>query len=395
MEIPVAAVLRKLRERAGFSMERLARECGYKGASSYQRYENADQFTKSLLPVPLAIKIASALSGHGDPPVTREEALALAGVRPDADGRLTASGVDARSGTDNAILGQPEIDLQKATNLPASNTLIRDLPVYGVAVGGKEEEFSFNGSVVDYVRRPPSLMKINNAFGVYVTGDSMSPRFENGDLVFVHPGRPAKPGNDVIVELHGEHGAPGPCYIKRLVRRTDNQIVLAQFNPPRGDITIDAARLTPQVAAPHSPENSAPVDTHTGTAIDQAYIGACTGAKLDDLRMVARIVGGRRVADGVRFFVAPASVRIADQAEREGTLESLRASGATILHSACGACIGLGPARLGAGEVGISSSSRNFQGRMGDPSSQTYLSSPYTVAASALAGCIADPRGYL
>jgi 3-isopropylmalate/(R)-2-methylmalate dehydratase large subunit len=161
------------------------------------------------------------------------------------------------------------------------------------------------------------------------------------------------------------------------------------------EITIDAAGLTPQVAAPHSPENSAPVDTHTGTAIDQAYIGACTGAKLDDLRMVARIVGGRRVADGVRFFVAPASVRIAEQAEREGTLESLRASGATILHSACGACIGLGPARLGAGEVGISSSSRNFQGRMGDASSQTYLSSPYTVAASALAGCIADPRGYL
>jgi 3-isopropylmalate/(R)-2-methylmalate dehydratase large subunit len=171
-----------------------------------------------------------------------------------------------------------------------------------------------------------------------------------------------------------------------------------QSDPDAGvarEFTIDAAGLTPQVAAPHSPENSAPVDTHAGTAIDQAYIGACTGAKLDDLRMVARIVEGRRVADGVRFFVAPATVRIADQAEREGTLASLRASGATILHSACGACIGLGPARLGAGEVGISSSSRNFQGRMGDASSQTYLSSPYTVAASALAGCIADPRGYL
>jgi 3-isopropylmalate/(R)-2-methylmalate dehydratase large subunit len=161
------------------------------------------------------------------------------------------------------------------------------------------------------------------------------------------------------------------------------------------EITIDAAHLTPQVAAPHSPENSAPVDVHAGTAIQQAYIGACTGAKLDDLRMVARVMGGRRAADGVRFFVAPASLRIAAEAERDGTLESLRASGATILPSACGACIGLGPARLGAGEVGISSSSRNFQGRMGDPSSQTYLSSPYTVAASALAGCIADPRAYL
>ena len=161
------------------------------------------------------------------------------------------------------------------------------------------------------------------------------------------------------------------------------------------EIVIDAADLTPQVAAPHSPENSAPVDIHAGTAIDQAYIGACTGAKLDDLRMVARVVDGRRVADGVRFFVAPASLRIAEQAEGDGTLDALRASGATVLQSSCGACIGLGPARLGAGEVGISSSSRNFQGRMGDPSSQTYLSSPYTVAASALAGCIADPRAYL
>ena len=161
------------------------------------------------------------------------------------------------------------------------------------------------------------------------------------------------------------------------------------------EITIVAADLAPQVAAPHSPENSAPVDRHAGTAIDQAYIGACTGAKLDDLRMVARIVDGQRVAGSVRFFVAPASLRIADAAERDGTLETLRAAGATILKSNCGACIGLGPARLGAGEVGISSSSRNFQGRMGDPASQTYLSSPYTVAASALAGCIADPRGYL
>ena len=161
------------------------------------------------------------------------------------------------------------------------------------------------------------------------------------------------------------------------------------------EIVIDAAKLVPQVAAPHSPENSAPVDAHVGTAIDQAYIGACTGAKRDDLRMVAELLQGRRVADAVRFFVAPASVRIAEEAEQDGTLETLRAAGATILHSACGACIGLGPARLGTGEVGISSSSRNFQGRMGDASSKTYLSSPYTVAASALAGCIADPRDYL
>ena len=161
------------------------------------------------------------------------------------------------------------------------------------------------------------------------------------------------------------------------------------------ELIVVAADLAPQVAAPHSPENSAPVDVHAGVAIDQAYIGACTGAKLDDLRMAARIVEGRKVAEGTRFFVAPASVRIAEQASEEGTLDILRAAGASILPSACGACIGLGRARLAAGEVGISSSSRNFQGRMGDPASQTYLSSPYTVAASALAGRIADPRSYL
>jgi len=158
------------------------------------------------------------------------------------------------------------------------------------------------------------------------------------------------------------------------------------------ELRVDAADLSPQVAAPHSPENSAPVDVHAGTAIDQAYIGACTGAKLDDLRMAARIVEGRQVADGTRFFVAPASVRIGEQASEDGTLDILRSAGASILPSACGACIGLGAARLAAGEVGISSSSRNFQGRMGDPASQTYLASPYTVAASALAGRIVDPR---
>jgi phage repressor protein C with HTH and peptisase S24 domain len=241
---PVAEKLRKLRERAGLSMDRLARACGYKGASSYQRYENATQYTKPLLPVPLAAKIAKTLAGKGDPPITLEEVLALAGVRPSEDLRLDASGgAYTLTGTNADLLGQPDIDLGKTTNLPGSNTLLRDMPVYGVAVGGTEGEFSFNGSVVDYVRRPPSLMKLRNAFAVYVSGDSMSPRFDHGDLIFVHPGRPPQPGNDVIVELHGEHGAPGSCYLKRLVRRTKGKVILAQFNPPRDDITIESDRI--------------------------------------------------------------------------------------------------------------------------------------------------------
>lgn len=235
--------LKHLRERAGLSMDRLARDCGFKGASSYQRYENPDQYTRPWLPLPLVIKIADALIGKGEPPIKRGEVMALAGVPVSGDIEYPIGGHKEFTQLSENSLGQPEIDLQKATNLPENNTLPRDLPVFGVALGGMEGDFNFNGMVVDYVRRPPSLMKIKNAFGVYVSGDSMAPRFENGDLVFVHPGRPPKPGNDVIVELHGEHGAPGPCYIKRLVRRPPDRIILAQFNPPRNDIAIDNARI--------------------------------------------------------------------------------------------------------------------------------------------------------
>jgi 3-isopropylmalate/(R)-2-methylmalate dehydratase large subunit len=160
-------------------------------------------------------------------------------------------------------------------------------------------------------------------------------------------------------------------------------------------IRIDSGALSPQVAAPHSPANSRPVEENAGVKIQQAYIGACTGAKLDDLRMAAEIVNGKKVADGTRFVVAPASNRIRDRAAEEGTIATLVEAGAMILPSGCGGCIGLGPARLGENEAGISSSSRNFRGRMGATSSQGYLGSAYTVAASALAGCIADPRDYL
>ena len=160
-------------------------------------------------------------------------------------------------------------------------------------------------------------------------------------------------------------------------------------------IEFDASQLTPQVAAPHSPENSAPVGEHVGTAVKQAYIGACTGAKLEDLRMAAQILRGRKIAHAVRFFVAPASVRMAAQAKTEGTLSVLEDAGAKVLPSGCGACIGLGPARLGEGEIGIATTARNFRGRMGVHTSQTYLASPYTVAATAVTGRITDPREFL
>lgn len=157
---------------------------------------------------------------------------------------------------------------------------------------------------------------------------------------------------------------------------------------------FDAAALAPQVAAPFSPANAGDASRFAGTAIQTAYIGACTGAKLEDLRFAAQVLRGHKVAPGVRLLVAPASHADRDTAAAEGTLQALQDAGAQLLPSACGICAGYGDS-LAAGETVISSTARNFKGRMGPPSTQVYLASAYTVAASALAGCITDPREVL
>lgn len=157
---------------------------------------------------------------------------------------------------------------------------------------------------------------------------------------------------------------------------------------------FDAATLAPQVAAPFSPANAAPVTEHAGTPIHAAYLGACTGAKLDDLRFAARVLRGRRVAPGVRLLVAPASHADREAAERVGALQVLLDAGAQLLPSACGVCAGYGDS-LAAGETVISSTARNFNGRMAPAGTPVYLASAYTVAASAITGRIMDPREVL
>lgn len=149
------------------------------------------------------------------------------------------------------------------------------------------------------------------------------------------------------------------------------------------------------MAAPHSPDNSGPVEDFSDVEIDQAYIGACTGAKLSDLRMAARVLKGRKVAMGIRLLVAPASTRITAQAAADGTLATLTEAGAILLATGCGACAGYGAGQLADKEVCISSTARNFKGRMGHAGSKVYLGSPYTVAAAAVAGHIVDPREML
>jgi len=125
-----------------------------------------------------------------------------------------------------------------------------------------------------------------------------------------------------------------------------------------------------------------------------AYIGACTGAKLDDLRAAAGVLRGHRVAPGVRLMVAPASMQDQQAARDEGVLGALLDAGAELLPTSCGACSGYGGTIPDGANV-IATTARNFKGRMGSATAQVYLASPYTVAASALRGRITDPREVL
>ena len=191
----------------------------------------------------------------------------------------------------------------------------------------------------------------------------------------------------VTLDWLARHGAPGldPDETARWCSDED---------APAERHAFDASVLAPQVALPHSPANVRAVDGLEPTRIDVAYIGACTGAKLDDLRAAAQVLAGYRVAPHVTLLVAPASVKDRERAESEGILNRLRDAGATLLPTSCGACAGYGAA-IPEGSTVISSTARNFKGRMGAATAQVYLGSPYTVAASALMGRIADAREVL
>lgn len=156
--------------------------------------------------------------------------------------------------------------------------------------------------------------------------------------------------------------------------------------------SLDLDSLAPQAAAPHSPANAAAITDHDSPQFTVAYIGACTGAKLDDLRAAAGMLKGRTVASGTRLLVSPASRADQAQAADEGVMAILESAGATILATACGMCAGYGPNRLAADDVCISSTARNFRGRMGAPGSRVWLASPASVAAAAVTGRLTDPR---
>lgn len=159
------------------------------------------------------------------------------------------------------------------------------------------------------------------------------------------------------------------------------------------DLPVDG--LEPQVACPNSVDNVKPVSKVEGVKVDQVFLGSCTNGRLDDLFEAAKIMNGRKIKDGVRMIVIPASREIYSEAMKMGLLQIFVDAGASIFGPGCGPCPGGHLGILGPGEVCVSTSNRNFVGRMGSKKSQVYLASPLTVAASAVTGEITDPRKFL
>ena len=157
-------------------------------------------------------------------------------------------------------------------------------------------------------------------------------------------------------------------------------------------VDIDVEDLEPQVACPSSVDNVKPISKVGNVEVNQAFIGSCTNGRIEDLRIAAQIMKGKKVKQGVRTLVIPASQEVYAQALKEGLVEVFTEVGALVCGATCGPCLGGHIGLLASGETCVSTSNRNFIGRMGSPEASVYLASPATVAASALTGKLTDPR---
>ena len=161
------------------------------------------------------------------------------------------------------------------------------------------------------------------------------------------------------------------------------------------EFEIEVDDIEPQVSLPPAVDNVEPVSSVQGKPIDQAFLGTCTNGRLEDIEVATKILKNKKIARNVRLLVTPASEAIYFAALEKGYLQDLVTAGAAVCNPTCGPCVGRHGGVLAEGEVCISSQNRNFSGRMGDPKAEIILASPATVAASALAGKIVDPRDYM
>jgi len=204
---------------------------------------------------------------------------------------------------------------------------------------------------------------------------------------------------NMAVEMGAKNGIIAPDAATRKFLETRVTQPLPPFDALQSDsdavyaktVEFDVSGLTPQVACPSSVDKVKPA-AEVNASIDQAFIGSCTNGRIEDLRLAAQILKGKKVKDGVRALVIPASQEVYAQALREGLIEIFTVAGAIVCGSACGPCLGGHIGLLAAGETCVSTSNRNFIGRMGSTEANVYLASPATVAASAITGKITDPR---
>jgi methanogen homoaconitase large subunit len=158
------------------------------------------------------------------------------------------------------------------------------------------------------------------------------------------------------------------------------------------EVEIDLSKLTPRVSAPFYVDNVSEVSAIQGKKVDQVFIGTCTNGRLEDLQDAASVLRGHKVASHTRLLIIPASSRVLEEATKDGTLLTLLQAGGTIGTPGCGPCMGRHQGVLAPGEVCVSTSNRNFRGRMGAADAEIYLASPRVAAASAVAGFITTPE---
>ena len=185
-------------------------------------------------------------------------------------------------------------------------------------------------------------------------------------------------------------------YLKNIGAREDYEVLNSDDDAVYCETySFDASGLEPMVACPHAVDNVKPVSQLDKIYVQQVYLGSCTGGRLNDLAAAAEILKGKKVNTSVRLLVSPASQDIYKQAVEAGIISVLIDAGAVIMAPTCGVCAGLHSGLIATGEACLSTSNRNFLGRMGSSGSFVYLSSPMTAAATAIAGYIADPRDYI
>jgi len=215
----VTAAFHTLYKRSGLAMLPLANRMGFKTSSGIQRYMDANEYKKKYFSLDLAERIAAAIVGMGDPPITRAEVLALAGI-PEELG-----------GTPNPADPADVLQFRKVEMSPPSFGS-RDVPIRSAAAGLGRGDFRMMDDVIDYAPRPDALRHARDIYAIYVTGDSMSPKYEPGDIVFVSPNRPPGAGDYVVVLIDGDNGDLDGLF-KRYVRMDDDHLYLRQLNPDK------------------------------------------------------------------------------------------------------------------------------------------------------------------